>query len=365
MTTVHKKHNQLKRLNYRFNPFEISVFGVPGFSKTSFILSLSEKLAESYRVSKVKYDDFSPKKDKNYCQSLLINHSKYEIFNYDQLDMISHKSLLADADIVLIDEFNPSNTDKILFLDDDFPDDLLPENIIACVSGDLDKKNRFPDIPFFQINDTILIKDFILGHFDKKIKSTPLYGLIMTGGRSSRMNQDKSLLEYYNKKQYQYLYEQLENLCSAVFISCRKEQSENYDSCPQIYDKYLDMGPIGGILSAMTEEPDASWLVIACDLPFIDQVSLSYLLENRNPFKYATAFQSSYDSFPEPLCTIYEPKSKLRLSQFLGLNYQCPRKALINSRIELIRQLNPNSLDNINCPEEHREALKKISETIK
>ena len=120
-------------------------------------------------------------------------------------------------------------------------------------------------------------------------------------------------------------------------------------------------GPLGGIITAQSLDAKCAWLVIAVDLPFIDEEALKYLIENRNPFKAATAFKSNYQEFPEPLMTIYEPHSRHRIFKFLGLGYSCPRKVLINSNVELLDQQNSRWLDNANTPEE----LEEICRTLK
>jgi molybdopterin-guanine dinucleotide biosynthesis protein A len=112
------------------------------------------------------------------------------------------------------------------------------------------------------------------------------------------------------------------------------------------------MGPYGGILSAFMSDPEAAWLVVACDLPLIDASSINQLIEQRNPSRYATAFQSPKNEFPEPLITIWEPKSYMRLLEFMALGYSCPRKVLINSDVELLQAKDPMTLMNVNTPED-------------
>ena len=100
--------------------------------------------------------------------------------------------------------------------------------------------------------------------------------------------------------------------------------------------------------------------MVACDLPLIDENTIRHLIEKRNPFRNATVYQSSEDGFPEPLCAIYEPKAQKALLWFLGLGYQCPRKVLINSRVELIALPEADCLKNSNTPEEYESIVKEI-----
>jgi molybdopterin-guanine dinucleotide biosynthesis protein A len=111
----------------------------------------------------------------------------------------------------------------------------------------------------------------------------------------------------------------------------------------------------------MALHPGAAWLVVACDLPFISGETIEALIQQRNPFKVATAYQSAHDGLPEPLCAIYEPKGYARLLQFLGRGCTCPRKILIHSEIQMLQQSNRGSLDNVNNPQEYKKAVALIS----
>ena len=200
-------------------------------------------------------------------------------------------------------------------------------------------------------------------HSIKKSSRIFLYGLVLVGGKSTRMKKDKSLLEYHGKKQAFYCFDLLGQFCDQVFISNRKEQSRlaAYRNLPQIHDVFVDIGPLGGILSAMIRHPEAAWLVLACDLPFVNGSTIKTLIKKRNFSKMATAYRSTYEpNLPEPLCAIYEPKALFQLLQFLAQGIQCPRAILCRCDTQLITQTHSASLDNVNNPQEYRKALHLI-----
>lgn len=188
----------------------------------------------------------------------------------------------------------------------------------------------------------------------------PLYGLVLAGGKSTRMKKDKSLLEYHGKKQVVYCFDLLSQFCDQVFVSNRKDQSRlaAHKKLPQIHDIFSGIGPLGGILSAMTCQPDVAWLVMACDLPFVNGSTIETLIKKRNPSKMATAYRSAHEpNLPEPLCAIYEPKALVQLLQFLAQGVQCPRAILLRCDTRLIAQSPGISLDNVNSPPEYHKAL--------
>lgn len=193
---------------------------------------------------------------------------------------------------------------------------------------------------------------------------TALNGLILAGGRSKRMGQDKSLLSYHGKPQVQYAFDLLRPFCAEVFVSTRSDQSQSevYKGLPQLHDlpQYNDKGPIGGILSAMTLYPEAAWLILAGDLPFVSSQTIAYLLTQRDPAKLATAFVSTHDGLPEPLCAVWEPHAAQAIKKFLQEGIQCPRKVLIKSQAHLVQQKDPTWLDNVNDPQEFARAKDKL-----
>lgn len=189
----------------------------------------------------------------------------------------------------------------------------------------------------------------------------PIFGLVLTGGKSTRMKKDKATLRFHNKPQAIYAFELLLPLCEKVFISRRKWQKmvARESKLPHIYDlkKFSDRGPLSGILSAMAKYPQAAWLILACDLPFVDDKTLRHLLRYRDSTKIATAYKSRLNHLPEPLCAIYEPKAQRRLLTFFAKGITCPRKILINSKPCLLKLKNKKALDNINTPEEYQKAV--------
>ena len=185
-----------------------------------------------------------------------------------------------------------------------------------------------------------------------KATNHKIFGLILAGGHSRRMGQDKALLEFNGKPQVEYINDLLEKYCSKVFLSKRNDQ-KTYKNLPCINDaeEFSNHGPIGGILSAMKEYPDVSWLVIACDLPFITEETVQTLLLRQDPQKIATAFISTQDKLPEPLCAIWEGHAYGSILELFKEGIHCPRKILIKSNAHLLKQTNPHWLDNINTPQ--------------
>ena len=174
------------------------------------------------------------------------------------------------------------------------------------------------------------------------------------------MGQDKAALWRDGQSQLAYAVRLLDQLVERVFVSTRAVQSNDPERrrFDQIVDRYENLGPVAGILSAMDEYPGVDWLVLACDLPNVDAETLSNLLERRAADKPFSAYASSHDGLPEPLCAVYGKGSSAIVRRFVAEGIVCPRKILIRSDILLLEQPNPASLDNVNTPDDlHRSIL--------
>ena len=182
----------------------------------------------------------------------------------------------------------------------------------------------------------------------------PLKGLVLAGGRSRRMGRDKAYLEHGDDTQLGYAVGLLQSVAPQVFVSARADQARDPERArfQQIIDRYDDLGPIAGILSAMDSDPQAAWLVLACDLPNVTPATLAALLAAREPGRPFTAFRSSENDLPEPLCAIYEPLARPLLDAFVADGLACPRKIMIRSDTRLIAQPDPRALHNVNTPED-------------
>lgn len=190
-----------------------------------------------------------------------------------------------------------------------------------------------------------------------------LYGLVLSGGKSTRMGTDKSLIEYHGVPQREHLYHLLGKVCEQTFISLRQEQEAKTPfGFATIADEDKFRGPFNGILSAHSRHEEVAWLVLACDLPLIDLPALEQLIKERDPEKLATAFANEEDPLPEPLCAIWEPHALQKAITYLEAgNGTCPRKFLINNDTKLVFPKNKNVILNANSGAEYKEALAKLS----
>ncbi|AKQ45625.1 hypothetical protein TH63_08135 [Rufibacter radiotolerans] len=188
-----------------------------------------------------------------------------------------------------------------------------------------------------------------------------LYGLVLSGGQSTRMGQDKGLLQYHGKTQRQHAYQLLQQVCDRVFLSLRPGQEHNLeDQMEFLLDNHPFRGPINGILSALQQHPSAAFLVMACDLPLVTESTVLNLKQERDPSLTVTAYAVEGSELPEPLLAIWEPSAyEPALAFALGGTF-CPRKFLLQAHTKLIRPNNAEEIFNANNPEEYAYALNQL-----
>lgn len=135
-------------------------------------------------------------------------------------------------------------------------------------------------------------------------------GVVLAGGRSRRMGQDKGALEVAGKAQVRRAYDLLASTCGHAVVSARAEQATlaAYARLPLVTDDGSLAGPAAGLMAAWARFPGEALLVLAVDLPLVDAATIGQLLAGRDPARMATAFGHP-DGTIEPLCTVWEPRA--------------------------------------------------------
>lgn len=368
----HKKHAGLKRPAFgNFGRNEWAIVGGPCTTIKLLADQVINALSPGYKCA---YIDTTHNDDITLMPAKLANGAFLEYndqVNYTQLNYkepfnsFKLKETFAAADLILTNgNHNPAKAQVVIIYENkraslqkrveqlnNVQMILLADNATDIFDFIKEAVPYWNELPVYHLDETEKIIDF----FRKQLhKAKPkLNGLVLAGGKSERMGFDKGSVNWHGKEQRYHMADLLSPFCEEVFISFRPDQQFVIEPpYLSLRDTFLDLGPYGAILSAFRARPDEAWLVVACDLPLLSEKSLGHLVENRNVATIATAYQSSFNDFPEPLITIWEPKSYPVLLSFLAQGFSCPRKVLINSDIALLDAPDPEELTNVNTPEE-------------
>lgn len=184
--------------------------------------------------------------------------------------------------------------------------------------------------------------------------NSPLWGLVLAGGRSTRMGKDKSLILHKGKPMYQLTVAKLKKSGLPVLISCRTDQIDQFAGFSVIADTVPPKGPISGLLSAFDTHKNYAWLLLPVDMPLItSEFIVKTLIKNRNRKKQATVLQLQGQNFKQPLPAIYEPASfSIVKTQFSNKNYSL-KKILDMLDVEIVViEGEEHLLANFNFPED-------------
>ena len=136
--------------------------------------------------------------------------------------------------------------------------------------------------------------------------------VVACGGYSTRMDEEKALLHYHGLPQFEHLIKLFSQTGLPTFLSIRKDQKINYRSFPFIIlddDKYLDHGPVSGLLSCIKKFPDKSIVFIGCDYPLLSIREIEQLI---NSTETTSAF---FNLNYEPLLASYHPSDFKKIEE--------------------------------------------------
>ena len=128
---------------------------------------------------------------------------------------------------------------------------------------------------------------------------------ILAGGKSSRMGQNKALMEFQNETMIGRILRQFSD-CSEVLVSASSHGLYEAEGIRVVYDEIKEIGPIEGIRQLVSASGEEYIFICAADMPFV----------NADIAKYIAEFISSdYDCYVvadedrvHPLCAIYSKK---------------------------------------------------------
>jgi molybdopterin-guanine dinucleotide biosynthesis protein A len=182
-----------------------------------------------------------------------------------------------------------------------------------------------------------------------------IVGVVLAGGKASRMGYAKERINYHGKENMYYLADLLKMYFDEVVISLpavyNYQLDESYD---YINDVSENIGPIEGIYRALLHSKDKAVFVAAVDLPAVTNRDIEVLLKHRDSNKSATLFTNPEGKF-EPLFAIWESKNIGEIEKLIEKKDYGLQRYLRNVEVQIAPIENHKSLTNINRPEEREE----------
>ena len=133
--------------------------------------------------------------------------------------------------------------------------------------------------------------------------------IILAGGRGKRLGyKEKALIPINDKPIIEHTIEILEGVVNEIIVSVRddgqKQLLEEYTTGRiVVVDKYVDAGPLAGILEGLGAAGGEYVFVVACDMPFINIGVVEFLFKSAKG--HDGALPVGDDGIYEPLHAVY------------------------------------------------------------
>lgn len=178
-------------------------------------------------------------------------------------------------------------------------------------------------------------------------------GILLAGGKSSRMGEDKAFLKYGGLFLYQYNLKILEHFSDNLIISS-SNTAFNQSNYLRVEDDIPGLGPIGGIYSSLKRISYKNAIVLPCDLPFITIDIIDTLIANSHGYEICIAQNMSGQ--PEPLVGIYSTSILPNMEDLIKKGKYKIRDLLseVNTNFISFENSPKNTFQNVNYPEDYK-----------
>jgi len=206
----------------------------------------------------------------------------------------------------------------------------------------------------------------VSGYFDydtdmstpSKGKARPVSLIVLAGGTSRRMKQDKVRLLVGTEPLIQKILKQVEGYFDEVLLSVSKGQTFDFVSCPQVEDECEGQGPLAGILSGLRAAAHDVCVVAACDIPDIDMAFIARMLEVSED--YEIVVPSSAEGTFEPLLAVYKKSVIPKIEKLLASSNRQVLALFDLCKTRVLKMGDSSWLKNLNTPEDYTEYLQSL-----
>lgn len=187
------------------------------------------------------------------------------------------------------------------------------------------------------------------------IKAT---GVILAGGKSSRMNyNNKAFLKYKGKSFIEHMLDKIHE-CNEKIIVADNFELYQFEGVKNVADIHKDMGPLCGLYTALIESKNEKVIVMTVDTPCLSRELLQHMMERCHGYD---GIVPKVENKFQPLCAVYDKscvpiieeslkngnRKIQRVFKELNLYYMDETEvAMFGSAVEIFR--------NVNTPEEYQ-----------
>jgi molybdopterin-guanine dinucleotide biosynthesis protein A len=308
---------------WHYHPHEIVVRS--GVANSTLAQDLVQFLSGNFEVGLVQHGPEVEVPLSVSVHRLQVNGQRTAYFRQGHIDLPLQRTLLANADLVVVDGGIDSIGPSVVEL----PPGQSPLQDLSNLgvgAGSILFGERRPvlsvppgGVAWFEPSEISELAEHILEQFERRFRERPLWGLALLAHPESH-------------PQSQAWLRSLSSRVERVLVASPDSVSA-FESAP---DAHTGLGDLGRILSCLEAHPEAAFLVAGGEFEASSEAILEALLARRNPFRVATAIREPDTHLPQRLPALWEPKSRLRIYPALSADLRCPQRILTQSLIELL-----------------------------
>ncbi len=148
-------------------------------------------------------------------------------------------------------------------------------------------------------------------------KRMQMTGIILAGGKNSRMGTNKAFLEIGDKSLIDRNIGLLADIFDEVIVVVANPLEYLYQKATITTDIFPDKGALGGLYTGLFYSSHKHAFVAACDMPFLNRSFIEYMATNSK--RYDIVVPAPPDGL-QPLCAVYSRKCLPSIRNLLALN---------------------------------------------
>ncbi|MHC5076397.1 MAG: molybdenum cofactor guanylyltransferase [Planctomycetota bacterium] len=177
-------------------------------------------------------------------------------------------------------------------------------------------------------------------------------GIILAGGKSTRMGRDKGQVMYQKIHLIEYSIKLLESYCNDIIISTNEPAQYRKYGFRIVVDEFKNSGPMGGIHASLKKSVNYMNFILACDMPNVTQEVIDVLISHSSKDQITVP---TLKGRGEPLCALYPRDTYLQLEHWLAVGRFKMQEFLQNAETSYVSMDNftdapENIFKNMNSP---------------
>jgi molybdopterin-guanine dinucleotide biosynthesis protein A len=197
----------------------------------------------------------------------------------------------------------------------------------------------------------------------RAVKIIDVTGVILAGGKSSRMGKNKALLDFGGRSIIEHTVDLFKSIFPEVLLVTNTPEEYKGLSVRIVTDIFPGKGSLGGVYTGLLYSSNEYSFIASCDMPFLKRGLIEFLMTLRDGYDVVVP---RLKGGHEPLHAVYSKRCLKPIEEMIKRNdlriigfYQGVRAREVSEEELAPFNPGPSAFINVNTPEEYEEALRK------